>query len=324
MSRHNWLYFADGTLTLQARDSTLAADGTLFNVYRHHLIAKSGFFSGMLTLPSPNQPTPTLKASNGTSDTTAVPLPPNFTTVEYEKFLNFIFNIASWSPDVPLVADLCAILKTSHFFAVESGVEYAVHFLEAHANFPAPMQFRMGCDYSLVSWVTAAFDDLMAIPVNDITPEDEELIGNKAFRALALTQAEVTDHRMSLAVCPPLPTHATWCRNQEYCQTQWDSAWTSMAGPLGWLIKEELSGAEIYKKLDLWVPAAMTGECRLLTCARLELDLTKEEAIIDRAVGALIKLVVVVPCCTKLGQNSTRKLSNDSARKVVNSARKLL
>ncbi|KAJ7726624.1 hypothetical protein B0H16DRAFT_1859684 [Mycena metata] len=293
MSRHNWLYFADGTLTLQARDSTLAADGTLFNVYRHHLIAKSGFFSGMLTLPSPNQPTPTLKASNGTSDTTAVPLPPNFTTVEYEKFLNFIFNIASWSPDVPLVADLCAILKTSHFFAVESGVEYAVHFLEAHANFPAPMQFRMGCDYSLVSWVTAAFDDLMAIPVNDITPEDEELIGNKAFRALALTQAEVTDHRMSLAVCPPLPTHATWCRNQEYCQTQWDSAWTSMAGPLGWLIKEELSGAEIYKKLDLWVPAAMTGECRLLTCARLELDLTKEEAIIDRAVGALIKLVVV-------------------------------
>ncbi|KAJ7041725.1 hypothetical protein C8F04DRAFT_946856 [Mycena alexandri] len=285
MSRHDSLYFADGTLTLQD------LDGTLFNVYRHHFIAKSGFFSGMLTLPSPDQPTPIQNASNGISDSTAVPLPPNFTTVEYEKFLNFIFNVGSL--DIPLVTDLCAILKTSHFFAAESGVQYAVHYLQAHANFPAALRFRMGCDYSIVSWVKAAFDDLVAVPVIDMTVEDEALLGTQAFRALVLTQAKVTDHRMSLAVCPPLPTHATWCRNPAYCQTQWESAWTSIAGPLGWLIKEELSGAEIHNKLDLWVPMAMTGECRLLTCSRLKEDLKREEVIIDSAVTALIRLVVV-------------------------------
>jgi hypothetical protein len=114
MARHPTLYFSDGSLALKVNTTWLpginsdlfkAADGTLYNVYRHNLSVLSEFFRGMLSLPIPNHPTISLgenarawleKAKiagvDGTSDATAVELPALFTAFECEKFLEFGFH----------------------------------------------------------------------------------------------------------------------------------------------------------------------------------------------------------------------------------------
>ncbi|KAJ7082084.1 hypothetical protein B0H15DRAFT_952760 [Mycena belliarum] len=219
MSRHPTLYFADGTLTLKA------SDGTLYNVYQHHLIMQSDFFSGMLTLPIPNHPPISLTDNtkdwiqkardaglDGTSDATAVQLPDKFTNIDCERFLEFVFNTKGWTARVPDLDVLCSILKTSHFFAAESGVEYAIHHLENHEGLAAALRFKMGCDYHLTEWITQAFDELMSTSIKDMTAEDEQLIGQRAYRAIARAQAAVQDHRVTLAVCPPPPSHTNWFR----------------------------------------------------------------------------------------------------------------
>lgn len=114
MSRHNPLYFNDGTLTLKVTYFLFmypkskvfqAGDGTLYNVYRELLITHSDCFNGMLTLPDPNHPPVPFEGSSkewiekgreanldGFSDEKAVQLPPQFTAMECQKFLEFIFN----------------------------------------------------------------------------------------------------------------------------------------------------------------------------------------------------------------------------------------
>ncbi|KAJ7442284.1 hypothetical protein FB451DRAFT_112571 [Mycena latifolia] len=304
MGRHPTLYFDDETLTLKA------GDGTLYNVYRHHLTTKSEFFNGMLSLPIPGHPPPSLRDStrdllekarksgvDGSNDEMAVELPAQFTPTECEKFLEFVFNTNGWSPDVPRLEDLCAVLKTSDFFGCETGVEYAIHHLQNHGELGPPLRFRMGCDYHIASWVTQAFDELMTIPINDVSAEDEQILGWEAYRALAKAQAQVLDHRMSLAVCPPAASHVSWCFNHAYCAAQWENSWMSMSGVLGDLIKYELPGAVIHDKLGDYPTGAMTGDCHALTCSKVKegvgrkSDLKKEEDIIDKALEALIKLI---------------------------------
>ncbi|KAJ7659356.1 hypothetical protein DFH06DRAFT_1195568 [Mycena polygramma] len=154
----------------------------------------------------------------------------------------------------------------------------------------------MGCDYHILPWIAQAFDELVATPVTLLTEEDEGLLGSDAFRALALAQAAVTDHRVTLAVCPPKPTHASWCHDTVYCTNQWNTTWTSTAGVLGWLIKDELAGAEIHdSKLEQLSVPGMTGECRLLTCGNIREApgrrsvLKEEEVIIDEAIARLMR-----------------------------------
>ncbi|KAJ7088487.1 hypothetical protein B0H15DRAFT_800952 [Mycena belliarum] len=306
MSRHPTLYFADGTLTLKA------SDGTLYNVYQHHLIMQSDFFSGMLTLPIPNHPPISLTDNtkdwiqkardaglDGTSDATAVQLPDKFTNIDCERFLEFVFNTKGWTARVPDLDVLCSILKTSHFFAAESGVEYAIHHLENHEGLAAALRFKMGCDYHLTEWITQAFDELMSTSIKDMTAEDEQLIGQRAYRAIARAQAAVQDHRVTLAVCPPPPSHTNWCSgsmsNRKFCTDEWEAGWTSVSGVLGALIKAELPGSEIHDSLHAFSFGAMPFECRERTCTSLKDTadrrsvLKKEEDIIDAEVEALMK-----------------------------------
>ncbi|KAJ7435446.1 hypothetical protein FB451DRAFT_1464202 [Mycena latifolia] len=299
MTRHSTLYFDDGTLTMKA------TDGTLYNVYRHHLIMQSDFFNGMLTLPIPDHPPVSLTGStkefldkarkaglDGTSDETAVELPAQFTATECERFLEFVFNTKGWTATVPELDVLCAILKTSHFFAVETGIDYAIHHLEKHAGLAAPLRFKMGKDYHLRDWIAQAFDELMTVPITELSTEDETLIGWPAYRALARAQADVADHRMTLAVCPPVPSHVSWCTSERFCASEWEAGWTSVSGILGALIREELPGSEIHDKLETYSFGAMTGDCRRRSCTTLKGEtsvLKKEEEIIDAAVNELMK-----------------------------------
>ncbi|KAJ7691645.1 hypothetical protein B0H14DRAFT_3531832 [Mycena olivaceomarginata] len=277
MARHPTLYFSDGSLALKA------ADGTLYNVYRHNLSVLSEFFSGMLSLPIPNHPTISMgenarawleKAKiagvNGTSDATAVELPALFTAFECEKFLEFVFHTQGWTLQMPPLEDLCAILKTSDFFVVPTGMAYAVHYLDKHKDLGSALRFRLGCDHHLPGWIAQAFDELIMGNPLTISPEDQELLGRDILLVLTQTHAKVTDHRVTLAICPPEPIHATWCYNLCHCTTEWEKAWTSVHGVLGMLLKDEFSGAEIHDNLENLVTGSMTGECRVLTCTNLK------------------------------------------------------
>ncbi|KAJ7751166.1 hypothetical protein B0H14DRAFT_2636082 [Mycena olivaceomarginata] len=117
MARHPTLYFSDGSLALKCIERV---------------------FSGMLSLLIPNHPTISLgenawawleKAKiagvDGTSDATAVEFPALFTAFECEKFLEFVFHTQGWTLQMPPLEDLCAILKTSDFFVVPTGMAYA-------------------------------------------------------------------------------------------------------------------------------------------------------------------------------------------------------
>ncbi|KAJ6502954.1 hypothetical protein C8R47DRAFT_1252012 [Mycena vitilis] len=305
-NRHPELYFDDGTLTFKA------ADGTLYNVYRHNLIVLSDCFNGMLTLPIPDHPAPSESDNakvfldraraaglDGTSDATAVPFPTQFSSTDCERFLEFVFNTHGWSAQVPPLDNICAILRTCHFFAVETGVDYAIHHLENHPELGAALRFRMGRDYHIASWITQGFDDLMCIPINKLSLQDETLLGWDTLWTLAKTQAAVLDHRLNLAICPPAPTHVSWCHNEYFCTTEWEKAWVSRTGILGMLLREELPGSVIHDALDITSAGAMTGECRILTCNKIREaegrmnDLKKEEYIIDDALAGLAKTLAV-------------------------------
>ncbi|KAJ7241254.1 hypothetical protein C8J57DRAFT_1085128, partial [Mycena rebaudengoi] len=199
------------------------------------------------------------------------------------------------------IEDLCTLLKTCHFFEVQNGLEYAVFCLEKYGDlgqFKPALQFRLGCDYSITNWVSNAFDELVSIPVNNISSEDTALLGGEAFAVLAKTQAQIMDHRLTLAITPPEVSHALGCYNHYRCQSQWEDAWTSIpCGVAGWLLRDELSGAEILEKLNSFSAGTMMGECLRSTCDSVQEKpdkksmLKKEEEMIDKALAGLLRFV---------------------------------
>jgi hypothetical protein len=172
---------------------------------------------------------------------------------------------------------------------------YAMHYLDKHKDLGSALRFRLGCDHHLPGWIAQAFDELIMGNPLTISPEDQELLGRDILLVLTQMHAKVTDHRVTLAVCPPEPIHATWCYNLYHCTTEWEKAWTSVHGVLGMLLKDEFSGAEIHDNLENLVTGSMTGECRVLTCTNLKQApgqksvLEKAEEIVDEAVAVLLK-----------------------------------
>ncbi|KAJ7223352.1 hypothetical protein GGX14DRAFT_557924 [Mycena pura] len=295
-----------------------ASDGTLFKIYRQHLSRQSSVFATSFSLPAPapqSQKTtsdPVAPKSfadeeegpvrDGSSDELALRLESRFSSEELGIFFEFVVNPNGWSKDLPSVCTLCAILKTCHFYDVQGGIDYATVSLEQHAevdNFKSALRFRLGWEFSILPWIHRAFDELISVSVNDFPADDEELIGPQAFLVLAKTQARVTEHRLSLAISPPDPVHALCCHNHTYCKAQWDAAWLSIpAGVAGWLLRDELSGAEIHEKLNWFSCGTMTGQCVCLTCDQVQREtpeeksvLRHEEVIIDEAVKELLRFV---------------------------------
>ncbi|KAJ7030985.1 hypothetical protein C8F04DRAFT_1364796 [Mycena alexandri] len=299
--RHPTLYFQDGTLVLRAGDGS----GTLYNVYRAPLLVQSEFFAGMLNLPAPNNPPPSLTASareclkeaknrghEGGLDETAVEIPGQFKASEVEVFLEFLF-LQGWT-NVPSLDDAIGILKLSHFFAVEKGIGYARFHLDNHPGLDSFVRLKMGFTFHFRDWIKKAFDELMAVPINSISTENEEFIEWPAYRALAKAQAEVLDHRLTLAVNPPDANHCNDCYSIPYCGSQWRAGWTSISGVLGDLIVDELAGSVIYDKLGMYEFPGMVGECLRRTVVGLQDEsdgksiLKKEEDIVDRTVVQLM------------------------------------
>ncbi|KAF8144679.1 hypothetical protein K438DRAFT_1992602 [Mycena galopus ATCC 62051] len=302
LQRHSTLYWPDGTCTLKA------ADGTYFNVNRQLLILKSDCFSGMLSLPIAGHPPLKLTEStkelieqartaglDGTSDATAVPLPAQFTAVECQVFLEFIFNVLPWAKDTPALERLCALMKTCDFFAVESGMQYATHHLEDHPDLGPALRYRLASCYDITHWAKRAFYELMSTSILEISEADEESLGWAAYRTLVRTHAQVSQYRLTLAFFPPDVVHGTICYDNTYCGTRWAETWVGLSGGLGTLLRDELSCAEMHDALvEMEVPG-MTRECRLLTITSIQdtpsvkSRLRKEEEYIDKAVEDLIR-----------------------------------
>ncbi|KAJ6451418.1 hypothetical protein C8R45DRAFT_1113533 [Mycena sanguinolenta] len=283
--RHPDLYFDDGSLTLQAGDGS----GVLYNVYRGQLQLGSELFGAILTLPHPNIPAMTVTDNarqwfqkarslglDGTSDELALVLPPQLAATEIEKYLHFVY-LQEWTDDQPSIETACAILKVSHFLAAPRGIAYAKRCLDMVGSLPAVQHLVLGFNYGFDSWIKMAFDELMLVPVNDISKEDEAMIGWPAFRALAKAQLQVMDTRLNLAV-----------------RGEWAKMWTSMDGVLGALIKEELPGSQILEKLPTLYRGSMNSECHRRTCDGLKGSVDKlsilreEEELIDKAVEELM------------------------------------
>ncbi|KAJ7031447.1 hypothetical protein C8F04DRAFT_1397194 [Mycena alexandri] len=299
--RHPTLYFQCGTLTIKAWD------GTLYNVYREPLLLGSEFFSGMLSLLNPAIPSIKLAENakqwyekakllglEGSSDDTAVEMPPQFSSWEIEMFLEFMY-LQGWSNAAPDVEKACAILKISHFLVAEKGISYARFHLDHNDKLGPVLRLKLGFDYFLADWVTKAFDDLMSVPINEFSAEDEATIGWVAYRALAKAQAKVLDARLNLALRVPDVNHCNWCSNLPRCRGEWERMWTSTDGVLGAIIREELAGAEILDKLATYPHGAMVDECHRRTCEGLQDTpgkvsvLREEEGLIDEAVEDLMR-----------------------------------
>ncbi|KAJ7716030.1 hypothetical protein B0H14DRAFT_3522436 [Mycena olivaceomarginata] len=277
--RHSTLYFPDGTLTLKAHN------GTLYNVNRQLLVLKSELFAGMLTLPQPPPEalSPTLsQGSRGLIEQAA------------QAGLDGTTDERRWSQDSPPLERLCALLKTCDFFAVESGIRYAVHYLEHHVDLGSARRYRLARDYNIRHWTKIAFEELMAQSVLTLAEEDEQDLGWNAYRILVRTQAEVMQHKLCLAFFPVQPVHAPNCYSNQYCGRSWEEQWVAASGPLGSLLRDQLSGKELHDKLhDLSIPG-MEPECRRMTVRIMQETPTEksllkaEENYIEDAVQELI------------------------------------
>ncbi|KAJ7843525.1 hypothetical protein B0H14DRAFT_2359008 [Mycena olivaceomarginata] len=287
--RHSSLYFPDGILTLKAHD------GTLYNVNCQLLVLKSELFAGMLTLPQPPPEalSPTLSQDSrgliewaaqagldGTTDEMAVALPETLSAEDQNPR--------------PLER-LCALLKTCDFFAVESGIRYAVHYLENHVDLGSARRYRLARDYNIRHWAKMTFKELMVQSVLTLEEEDEQDLGWNAYSVLVWTQAEVMQHKLCLAFFPVQPVHAPDCYSNEYCGRSWEENWVAASGPLGSLLRDQLSGKELHDKLhDLSIPG-MEPECRRRTVRIMQETPTEksllkaEEKYIEDAVQELIR-----------------------------------
>ncbi|KAF8126449.1 hypothetical protein K438DRAFT_2001374 [Mycena galopus ATCC 62051] len=274
---HDEFYFADGGLILRT------TDGILYNVYRAPLAKKSGFFAGLLDLPY------AVPAGQ------ALVLPGAIDSEELDALFDFIFNFKPWTTDLPSLSSLCAILKLSHFFDIETGTDYAIHHLAAHPHLNAPMRLYLACTYDVEPWVSKAFNELMAAPIDEITRDDEQLIGRVAYRLLVKTHAKVDRHRHELAFYPPIVQHSAGCKYNIGCQQAWEEAWFGRAGSgmVTALLDAKIPGKVLYETMPQFQAFRMLEECRVLTIATMEDTperpggLNKEHAMIENAIKEL-------------------------------------
>jgi hypothetical protein len=186
-------------------------------------------------------------------------------------------------------------LKLSHFFDIETGTDYAIHHLAAHPHLTAPMRLYLACTYDVEPWVSKAFNELMAAPIDKITQDDEQLIGRVAYRLLVKTHAKVDRHRHELAFYPPIVQHGAGCKYNYSCQQAWEEAWFGRAGSgmVTALLDARIPGKVLYETMPQFQAFGMLEECRVLTIATMEDTperpggLNREHVMIENAIKEL-------------------------------------
>ncbi|KAJ7257299.1 hypothetical protein C8J57DRAFT_1235023 [Mycena rebaudengoi] len=184
--------------------------------------------------------------------------------------MEFIFSTQLWTDETRPLLGLTAVLRLSHFFDAASEVKYAVHHLENHPLLVPALRFRLAQNFDVTHWIEHAFEELMSHSILDLTESDEDLIDHRAYRALVRAHTEVKQHRINLALWPPMVMHASICYGLTLCERCWNEVWIDSTGMLGVFLRDEMSGAELHDMLpELDVPG-MTGEYRIRTVASIQ------------------------------------------------------
>ncbi|KAJ7718881.1 hypothetical protein DFH07DRAFT_784807 [Mycena maculata] len=310
LKRHPTLYMDDGSIIIRTERQSA---GIVYNLYRGLLANKSGFFAGLFDLPlvvDPGQCAPpagtgykTLKeiaearGLDGLTDATALVLPDKVEADDLDHLFEFIFNMKSYGADEirPLLS-LCAILKLSHFFDVETGMQHAIYYLSTHPHLSAPLRLYLACTYDVDEWISKAFKKLMKIPIETLSANDEALIGSWAYKLLVRTHAKVDQHRHALAFGPPLVKHEVDCYAHLQCERAWADAWFGRAGGSGMvsaLLHTKTPGSVLYSTMGKFQVPGMRDVCRVSTLSSLEdtqekkSGLKKEEVYIEQAIMEL-------------------------------------
>ncbi|KAJ7760865.1 hypothetical protein DFH07DRAFT_1021358 [Mycena maculata] len=215
---------------------------------------------------------------------------------DLDHLFQFVFTITTWTLEKPPLEKLVAILRLSHFFDIESGTAYAVHYLSDHPVLTAPMRLFLALTYDVDPWVTIAFQDLMKKSILDITENDEQLLGRFVYRLLVRSHAEVAQHRSNLAFCAPVVIHVAHCASQyqrKRCVQFWEDAWfgrKETPGMVTALLDQGIPGAALYSVLDKFQVSGMFDDCRLLTLISLRdtdtkiSSIKKEDVLIAEAI----------------------------------------
>ncbi|KAJ7503918.1 hypothetical protein B0H11DRAFT_2273688 [Mycena galericulata] len=300
---HPIFYLEDGSLILRTTSRML------YNlVYRTPLAKKSGFFAGLLGLPyhvDEGQERPPMGADfrtlqvyaclDGMSDEKALVLPDLVDADDLDYLFQFIFNFQRWSTKIPSLSSLVAILKLSHFFDVDSGMEYAIHHLDApHLN--APLRLVLAITYDVDKWIATAFTSLMQIPMDKLSDNDEKLLGHQTYKLLVRTHAKIDTHRHDLASYPPTVLHAGYCVDQRSCAKAWDNAWFGKArsGMVSALLDAKLRGAALCSAMREFQVYGMPEDCRVRTLASIantpekRSGFKKESVIVEEAIKELM------------------------------------
>ncbi|KAJ7759386.1 hypothetical protein DFH07DRAFT_957994 [Mycena maculata] len=272
LTRHPTLYLEDGSVIIRTQALPTGADYKTLKEY-----------AGVHGL-------------DGLSDTTALILPKTIEVDDLDHLLEFIFNIKTYSPDeIPSLLGLCAILKLSHFLDVESGSQHANHHLTSHPHLGAPLRLFLACTYDVDEWIPEAFNMLMKTPIDELSHNDERLIGNFVYKLLIRTHAKIDKHRHDLTFYPPEVRHAPDCLVHSQCEKVWEAAWFGKAGSgmVSALLDAKIPGAAVYSTMEKFQVPEMRDICRVQTLSSLEdtpekkSRFKKETTMIEEAIKEL-------------------------------------
>ncbi|KAJ7024730.1 hypothetical protein C8F04DRAFT_1192140 [Mycena alexandri] len=92
------------------------------------------------------------------------------------------------------------LMHRLHFLICSVGITYTRHYLDDNSELGPVQRMSLGFNYFFADWITKAFDKLLGVTINNLSEEDEQIMGWPAYRALAKVQAKVLDARLNLVL----------------------------------------------------------------------------------------------------------------------------
>ncbi|TFK60364.1 hypothetical protein BDN72DRAFT_965718 [Pluteus cervinus] len=221
--RHSLFWFDDRTMVYAAGD-------VLFRVSVGRLRYHSEVFYQIMGIPA---------APGSKEGTEEVPLVlVNVAPKEFESFLRWVYNVDA----SPLTSSLAAsttfdeetllhILKLSHNWECQDGVDFAFHQLDTRFSLAESHKLQLGCRYKFREWVGPAVRALMDTPFSSLSFDQSDQIGFHTYVFLTKAKDTVLKERSLMAAFPPV-------RNQDVhkgciearCDRIWSETWWSSIG----------------------------------------------------------------------------------------------
>lgn len=119
---------------------------------------------------------------------------------------------------------LLSILKLSHFYLIDDGLQFSIHGLKKYP-LTAALRMHIALRYDRPQWIEPAFRDLVARPCKDFTLEEVSQMGMEAYFSVTRTQCRLDHLVKTIAYWPPQVEHTVHCYAQDVCEATWEEAW---------------------------------------------------------------------------------------------------